>query len=76
MHFLSLLSVNEPRKSFEKDQKELLETKRKLREAQDKLERTEKEMGEIRPDCTCGIKFEWRIFRIFICGSKQKSKIQ
>ena len=74
---LSLLSVNEPRKSFEKEQRELLETKRKLREANDELDRAKKEMDEIRPDCTCGIKFEWRIFRIFICGSKKKkSKTQ
>jgi hypothetical protein len=51
-----------------------LETKKQLREAQAKLDRFEKEMGEIRPDCTCGIKFEWRIFRLFICGSKKKKQ--
>jgi len=59
-----------------------LESRRQVKELQEKLEQTEREMGEIRPDCTCGINIEWRIFRFFICGSKrskrskQKSKRQ
>ncbi|CAG8597198.1 14253_t:CDS:10, partial [Funneliformis mosseae] len=45
-------SVNkkEHRISFERDQKELLETRKQLRETQMKLDRAEREMGEVRPD--------------------------
>ncbi|CAB4379078.1 unnamed protein product [Rhizophagus irregularis] len=40
------INKNEPRK----EQKELLETKKHLRETQAKLEQAEKDLGEIRPD--------------------------
>ncbi|CAI2173793.1 3017_t:CDS:10, partial [Funneliformis geosporum] len=44
------VNKNEHRKGFERDQKELLDTKKQLREIQMKLERAERDMGDVRPD--------------------------